>query len=136
LRSGFDLVLDEEGGIGPAAGLLAAHGRFPGDAWLVVACDLARLGPATLAALVSARDPARAGVAYRSPVDGLPEPLCAIYEPATLSRFRALIRSGGSPSPRDLLTVSDALLLAPPEAVELFNVNTPDDLRRLQEDGA
>ena len=34
--------------------------------------------------------------------DGLPEPLCAIYEPATLARFRHQVEAGGNPEPAQL----------------------------------
>ena len=54
----------------------------------MLACDLPLLDAATLEHLLRARDPRRAATAYRSSHDGLPEPLCAIYEPH---------RSGDSP---------------------------------------
>ena len=51
--------------------------------WLVLACDLPFLDAETLRHLLRSRVVARAATAYRSSYDGLPEPLCAIWEPRT-----------------------------------------------------
>jgi molybdenum cofactor guanylyltransferase len=48
----------------------------------VLACDLPFLTDAALAQLLEERDPTALATAYRSAHDGLPEPLCAIWEPA------------------------------------------------------
>jgi molybdopterin-guanine dinucleotide biosynthesis protein A len=82
-----------------------------------------------LAALVAARGTS-AGVAYRAP-DGSPEPLCAIYEPATLARLRRRIDTGGSASPRDCLVDAGCLLLDAPGPMALASINTPRDLASL-----
>ena len=47
---------------------------------------------ATLEHLLRARDPRRAATAYRSSHDGLPEPLCAIWEPRTRAATRRVRR--------------------------------------------
>jgi molybdopterin-guanine dinucleotide biosynthesis protein A len=60
-----------------------------------------------------------------------PEPLCAIYEPATLARFRDQVRAGGNSSPRDWLAMADTVLLAAPSRAALASINTPEDLERL-----
>lgn len=131
LRQRYPLLVDPVADVGPAAGLLAAHAAAPGAAWLVVACDMPRLDQALLAALVARRDPACAGTAYRNPADGLPEPLCAIYEPATLARLAGeAARDAGKPatlSPRALLA-ADAMLIDPPRPTALASVNSPRDL--------
>lgn len=132
LRAGFELIADEHTGAGPAAGLLAAHARRPRAAWLAAACDMPLLDSGTIECLVRARNPQRAATAFRSPVDGQPEPLCAIYEPATLARFREQVKAGGGLSPRDLLARADVALVDAPTGDALCNVNAPADLERLR----
>ena len=83
LRSAYPQVVDGPLGNGPIAGIIAAQAQFPDAAWLVVACDLPQLDDTTLEDLKSRRDPRRLATAFLSDVDGMPEPLCAIYEPAS-----------------------------------------------------
>ena len=89
--AGLPAIADEHDGAGPIAGIAAAQKADPDAAWLVVACDLPFLDAATLERLVSQRDPARIATAYRSAHDGLPEPLCAIWEPSSSAAVRAAI---------------------------------------------
>ena len=131
LRSRFPMIADESPDLGPAGGILAAHARHPQAAWLVLACDLPGLGEAAIRNLIQSRDVRRAATAYRSPADGLVEPLCAIYEPATLARFQRQATAGEGLSPRGLLSGADVQMLEPTEAEVLINVNTPADLERL-----
>ncbi len=134
-RARFPQVLDRLDGVGPAAGILAAQELLPAHAWLVVAVDLPLLDDATLAALVAARDPAAVATAYRSSFDGLPEPLCAIWEPASHAALLAFIE-GGRSCPRKFLINHAARLveLGSPRALE--NVNTPDDYAAVLAAGA
>jgi molybdopterin-guanine dinucleotide biosynthesis protein A len=78
------MLCDQEEGIGPLAGVLAAFAHEPGCAWLVTAVDLPWITMATLEKLLRARDPLCFATAYRIPHTDLPEPVCAIYEPAIL----------------------------------------------------
>lgn len=131
LRRRYALLTDALAEAGPAAGLLAAHRSAPAAAWLVVACDLPHLDAVTLAALVRGRDPGCAATAFRNPQTGCPEPLCAIYEPATLARLGAgseRVHAG----PRALLDGADVRLLEPPDAQVLESLNTREDLARLR----
>ena len=132
LRRQFRLIPDRFQEIGPAAGILAAHETDPGAAWLVVACDMPLLDPAMIRDLVHRRDPRREATAFRAARDDLPEPLCAIYEPATLARFRRQVGQGGNPSARAWLAGADTLLVDAPHADALLNVNTPEELARLK----
>lgn len=135
LRATFSLLPDTVQNGGPAAGLLAAHDFAPDAAWLVTACDLPLLDADTIGRLVAARDEKRDATAYSSPVDGKPEPLCAIYEPVALARLAALAAGDGNLSPRDLLAAGDTALLQAKRAETLANVNEPGDLERLQNRG-
>ena len=131
LRQGFPQIADAVPGTeGPAAGILSALQAFPGAAWLVVACDLPFLDAATLQFLIARRDPARLATAYRSSHDGLPEPLCAIYEPGAATILQGFLE-GGRNCPRKFLLQSPVLLLEP-RAEALDNVNTPDELKAAQ----
>jgi len=135
LRSRFPLLVDALPEGGPPAGLLAAYAQSPAVPWLVIACDLAALDAAALEALIAARQPGRDATAYASPVNGQPEPLCAIYEPVALKRLNTLAEQGGNLSPRDLLMNSDTELLRPLRVEVLANVNRPADLEALQNRG-
>jgi molybdopterin-guanine dinucleotide biosynthesis protein A len=126
LRASYPQIIDGDLGQGPIAGIIAAQHRHPEAAWLVVACDLPQLDDATLEDLLRQRDPDRIATAFASSHDGLPEPLCAIYEPASCSAILAHISSGRS-CPRRFLVDHDVILLAPRHARALDNANTPDD---------
>jgi molybdenum cofactor guanylyltransferase len=131
LRAKFAQIVDAEANLGPAAGIRAAQRQDPAAAWLVLACDLPFLGADTLAHLTTQRDPARIATAYRSTHDGLPEPLCAVYEPASVPALIAFL-AGGRNCPRKFLLNSDTLLLDQPLPQALENVNTPEELRAAQ----
>ncbi|HEU4653275.1 MAG TPA: MoaD family protein [Steroidobacteraceae bacterium] len=127
VRSRFPLLVDGTVGEGPIAGICTALTSYPNVAWLVLACDLPFLTATTLKHLIAHRDPSRIATAYRSQHDGLPEPLCAIWEPRARDAVLAHINSGKH-CPRKLLINSNAALLEIPEANALDNVNTPDEL--------
>jgi len=131
LRRRFQLIVDKDESLGPASGILAAHVSRPQAAWLVVACDMPLLDTEALGRLIQVRTGRRAATAYRCPADGLPEPLCAIYEPDTLARFQRQATAGKGLSPRGLLAHADVELLDPRRPEWLFNANTVDDLARL-----
>lgn len=123
-RQVVDLLTDA----GPAAGILAAQAAEPGAAWLVLACDLPFLDEATLRHLIARRDPSRVATAFRSAHDGLPEPLCAIFEPASHEPLVAAV-AAGKPCPRRFLQQSAVALLDLPQPTALDNVNTPEERR-------
>ncbi len=126
-RSLYPQIVDQLDDIGPAAGILAALESRPDHAWLVVAVDLPLLDEATLGRLVQSRDASQLATAYRSSHDGLPEPLCAIWEPTSRIPLEAFVM-GGRSCPRKFLLNHPARLieLAAPDA--LANVNTPEEL--------
>jgi molybdopterin-guanine dinucleotide biosynthesis protein A len=126
LRARFAQIVDTQANIGPIAGVLAAQAQHPQVAWLVVACDLPLLDAPTLAHLVAARDSARIATAYRSSHDGLPEPLCTIYEPGSRALLASYLEAGRN-CPRKFLAQSDTLLLAEPNPRALDNINTPTE---------
>ena len=129
VRAGFAQILDLERGLGPVAGILAAQTLHAHAAWLVLACDLPFLDARTLDRLIASRATHRAATAYRSSHDGLPEPLCAIYEPVSHASLAAQAAAGRS-CPRKFLMQADVELLEQADAGSLDNINTPEEFRQ------
>ncbi|HUV14674.1 MAG TPA: bifunctional molybdenum cofactor guanylyltransferase MobA/molybdopterin-guanine dinucleotide biosynthesis adaptor protein MobB [Acidobacteriota bacterium] len=114
---------------GPVGGLLSAMVEYPKSAWLVVACDLPYLDKDTVAALVSNRRPLKFATVYDSALDGLPEPLCAIYEPGMRQKmFESL--GWGHESLRKVLLNSNVKRLKPARDLALENVNDLTEYRK------
>ena len=125
-RAGHPQIVDRQPGIGPIAGISAALLEHPKAAWLVLACDLPFLTEHTLEHLIAHRDASKIATAYRSAHDGLPEPLCAIWEPAAREPVLAYLATGKQ-CPRKFLINSDTKLLDLPESQALDNVNTVEE---------
>jgi molybdopterin-guanine dinucleotide biosynthesis protein A len=123
VRSAWPRIVDRGDVEGPIAGISAALAEHPEVAWLVLACDLPFLDGATLDRLLEQRDPERDATAFRSSHDGLPEPLCAIYEPRARATIAAHI-AGGRNCPRKFLINARTRLLDQPNPRALDNVNT------------
>jgi molybdenum cofactor guanylyltransferase len=131
-EAGFACVHDTREGLGPLGGILRGAELLPDAAWLVVACDLPRLSPGVLEALVGQRDPDGLATAFLSAHDGLPEPLCAIYERAFFPLLRMALDQGLR-CPRTLMIRQGARIRLLPlrEAAALDNCNRPEDLEVL-----
>lgn len=125
-------IIDRDSSQGPFSGFLSAMERVPGQALLVVACDLPLLDRSVLRELIEHRGTADA-IAYRSSSDGLPEPLCSLYEPAMLEVCRTAAHDGAR-CPRKILIQqeSSVKLLDLPIPNALDNANTPEDFDRLR----
>jgi molybdopterin-guanine dinucleotide biosynthesis protein A len=128
VRNRFPKIVDRLRDKGPIAGIAAAQAEVPEAAWLVVACDLPFLNRATLDHLIASRDRTRYATAYRSAHDGLPEPLCAIYEPVSRLAIDEYV-SSGKHCPRRFLGQADVHLLDQPDPRSLDNVNTVEEHR-------
>ncbi len=124
MRARHPLIVDSVDGEGPIVGIRSALAAYPAAAWLVMACDLPFLSDAALSQLLRERDAAGLATAYRSVHDGLPEPLCAIWEPKAAAALEAYQHDGGR-CPRKFLIRHGARLLAPKDPRALDNVNTP-----------
>ncbi|MEX1994939.1 MAG: NTP transferase domain-containing protein [Steroidobacteraceae bacterium] len=131
LRARYPQVVDGAPGEGPIAGIIAAQALHPAAAWLVVACDLPLLDGATLDQLLAGRDRSRLATAFRSAADGLPEPLCAIYEPASREPLLGHVAAGRQ-CPRKFLIRHDTALLDALRPRALDNANTPQDAAKLR----
>jgi molybdopterin-guanine dinucleotide biosynthesis protein A len=126
LRARFAQIEDRASDIGPMAGLLAAQAAHPESAWLVLACDLPLLDEPTLRRLIGARATTALATAYRSSHDGLPEPLCTIYEPRSRAALSDYVAQGKH-CPRKFLLHVGAHLIEEPNPRALDNINTPEE---------
>ena len=125
-RSEFNLIIDQNQYSGPMAGILSAFNSYPNIAWLIVACDMPHLDKETIDQLIQNRNKEKVATLFISPKDGLPEPLCSIYEPLffeTVSNDNRLIENN---SPRDTLMRMDTVLIQPKNPKSLINTNYPE----------
>ena len=125
-RAQYPQIVDSVPGEGPMVGIRSALAAHPGVAWLVLACDLPFLSDTALRQLLSQRDPQASATAYRSVHDGLPEPLCAVWEPGAAAEL-ASFHAAGKSCPRKFLLNHRVRLLEPEDRRALDNVNTPEE---------
>lgn len=125
-RAKYPQIRDRGDVEGPIAGISAAFEEHPEAAWLVLACDLPFLDVTTLDVLIASRAREADATAFRSAHDGLPEPLCAIYEPRARAGIAEHI-GAGKICPRKYLINANTRLLALPDPRALDNVNTVDE---------
>lgn len=114
---------------GPLRAIETAQAAHPHAAWLVLACDMPLVNVETLTFLIQQRDASKNATCYLSPVDQLPEPLCAIYEPAIALPIAEGIKAGHF-CPRHYL--SDAKHLIAPTPQSLMNANTKAEQKEVQ----
>ena len=131
-RANKPLIVDSVDGEGPIVGIRSAMAAYPDAAWLVLACDLPFLSDAALEQLLTERNPGLLATAFSSTYDGLPEPLCTIWEPAAGPALSAYQRAGGQ-CPRKFLQSHGALLLGAHDRRALDNINTPEEYAHAQE---
>jgi molybdopterin-guanine dinucleotide biosynthesis protein A len=127
VRRDFRQIIDRYEDLGPVAGILSAMDAHPDASWLVLACDLPQIDDATIGYLVDNASATHVATAFVSVVDGLPEPLCAVYRPASKAIIEGFV-ADGIKCPRKMLINSDTQLLEQPSPGALHNINTPDDL--------
>jgi molybdopterin-guanine dinucleotide biosynthesis protein MobB len=120
-RAGKRLLLDRFAGFGPLGGILTAMHTRPEAAWFVLACDLPFLDQELVSDLHQARDGLRLATAYAG-TDGLPEPLCTIWEPHALPRLHQFLGLGIG-CPRKILLGSRIRLVQAKHPERLENVN-------------
>ncbi len=126
-----ETIGDRDSSQGPLSGFISAMERVPEQTLLVVACDLPLLNGTILRQIIEHRGSADA-IAFRSSSDGMPEPLCALYEPAMLEVCRTEAHNGAR-CPRKILIQQErsVKLLDLPTSNALDNANTPEDFDRL-----
>lgn len=130
LRRDFPQIVDTYDAIGPTAGILSAQDAYPDVAWLVLACDLPLLDADTLQTLLDARDPSADATAFCSRFDGLPEPLCAVWEPSSHDLLKQRHAEASYCPRKALILLRSHLLAAPGDALD--NINTPEEFSEMQ----
>jgi molybdopterin-guanine dinucleotide biosynthesis protein A len=126
MRAQRPMIVDSGEGEGPIVGIRSALAAHPKVAWLVLACDLPFLSDSAVEGLLRHRNPSALATAYKSAHDGLPEPLCAIWEPAA-APLLAEYQAAGGYCPRKFLIRQGANLIDLPDPRALDNVNTPEE---------
>ncbi len=115
--------------IGPLGGILSAMKKYPHASWLIMACDLPFVTQETLEYLIERRDSEKAATAFKSTSDGLPEPLCAIWEAQAYLKILEFLKKDIR-CPRKVLINSDINLLEQKNPRWLDNVN---DLKEFEQ---
>ncbi len=113
-------------GKGPLSGILSAMNKYPDVSWLLLACDLPFITPKTIEYLLANRNAHALATSYRSQFDGLPEPLCAVWEKGNFEKIHAFFLKGIH-CPRKILIQSNAHVLAQQSENELNNINNLDE---------
>jgi molybdopterin-guanine dinucleotide biosynthesis protein A len=119
---------------GPLGGLYTGLASMSGVRAIAVACDMPLLKPALLGALLRFQSGHDAAV----PLNGLPEPLCAVYGAACLPAVKAQL-DAGQYKMTGFYDAVDVRFVEPSEwqpldsdGVSFLNVNSDDDLRRAE----
>ncbi len=120
---------------GPLDGIASAQQTHPQAAWLVIACDLPWLNDASIEHLLAERDPSKMASAFVSVHHpGLPEPLCAIWEPASSAIIDAAIAIDRC-CPRKILINTEIQLVKQLDPRSMDNINHPEELARIFHQG-
>ncbi len=133
---GHKVIVDDfASSSGPYGALITAMKKYSTTAWLVVACDLPFFDGRAVEELIKNRDSAAIATAFRSPTDGLPEPLAAIWEPKSLDVLVDLLKTYDISCPRKALIKSSTAvkLIDPKFPSAVTNVNTPNDLAQARQ---
>ncbi|MBC6938250.1 MAG: molybdenum cofactor guanylyltransferase [Chloroflexi bacterium] len=132
---GLPIFPDVKLGAGSLGGLYTALAHSPTDYALCVACDMPLLNTNLLIYLAGLREGYDAVVPR---IEGRPEPFHAVYRKTCLESIRSRLERGQlrvSDFYQDVSTryIEEAdLRQIDPELHSFLNINTPDDLARLQ----
>lgn len=118
-------------GKGPLGGILSAMEAHPKISWLVVACDLPFVTAQTLQMLLEGRDHLKLATAYISSQDGLPEPLCAVWEAHGYREVLKLFEQGIH-CPRKVLIRGNPCLIRQENPHWLDNINTFQEYQEIR----
>ncbi len=135
VRASLPQIQDSGIASGPLDGIVSAQQTHPQAAWLVVACDLPWLSDASIKHLLAERDTAMLASAFVSVHHpGLPEPLCAIWEPASRAVIDEAIEIERY-CPRKILINTKTHLVTQLDPRSMDNINYPQELDQIQTQG-
>jgi molybdopterin-guanine dinucleotide biosynthesis protein A len=132
-----DLAFDRPDIHGPLAGLAAAldHARQAGaERLFTLPCDMPRLPQALPAQLAAALGPDHGVVLPR--IEGELQPTCGLWRVSALDRLAAY-RATGQSSLRGFAAACGLAVVdyGPDDAAGFANINSPEDLARLEAEG-
>ena len=131
IRAGLPQIQDQWITSGPLYGIASAHQTHPAAAWLVIACDLPWLDDASIKHLLANRDPSKVATAFVSVHHpGLPEPLCAIWEPASHQVIDTAIAIARN-CPRKILINTETQLVSQLNPRSMDNINHHQELEEI-----
>ena len=131
---GHRVIPDPVDGFGPLAGLLAALDDSASEWNLVVACDMPRLTPDFLGFLLSQARESAADVLLPVDLDGMPQPLCAVYASRSRETIRREVERGAHKMTSAFQTLSVRTLQPEqyakfnPDGKLFTNLNCPEDV--------
>lgn len=131
---GYRVIPDPVDGFGPLAGLLAALDDSASEWNLVVACDMPYLTTEFLGFLIVRARESAADVLLPVGLDGMTEPLCAVYSLSARDKIRRAVDSGVHKMTRAFESLRIKRLLAKEYQKfnldeKLFtNLNSPQDV--------
>lgn len=133
VHTGLNPLRDTLGASGPINGILSAFECRPARAWLVVAVDMPNINTQLLDILISKRNHSQFATCFYNPFEKIPEPLCAVWEPAGLSALGKRVKQGVR-SPRVFLENNrkHVHLIVPENIESLLNVNVRSELERFK----
>ncbi len=128
------VVPDRFAGCGPLAGFHAAMCWHASPLYIILACDLPNLQANVLKNLISLSEGYDAAIPRTR--DGLAHPLCAVYRRTCLPFIEKALRRGANKVIETFLNNALVVRWVEPEEgmfsdLDLANINTPEDLRRL-----
>lgn len=138
---GLEYVFDINAECGPVGGIHAAVKDCETEYAIILACDLPFIGAETIARLARlASDPENFSAVVPRQSDGRVQPLCAVYRRrACLPAVENLLKRNKTPSMRDFLQTVETRYVELSESTTetgedflFFNVNRPDDFRKLE----
>jgi len=124
---GIDMLPDLHPGDGPIGALASFHARFPDQPVLLVGCDHFLIDQPTLSHLIENRASQASATAFPNRIDQRPEPLCTIFEAASLATAQSKLDASEFCA-RHFLEGLNPTLLELENQVAIDNANTPADL--------
>ncbi len=133
IKTRYKTLIDSYKELGQFGAILSALEKYPAKSFLVVACDLPLIDGKAIEKLIKNRDTKKLATAYKSKVNGLPEPLIAIWEEKSRKKLLELLDEGITCPRKALIKSSDNVKLINPSYPKLtMNVNFPDEVKIAQ----